>query len=399
MNDRVVRVVCILDTAAMGGTELYVTNLVRHLDARRFATTVVLSPSARDLPLGAALTRAGASVEYQVMPQSKRELWALSGLVRRLRSLSPQIVHVNLPFTLDNRYAFLAARLAACRVVVSTEHLAPASWVFQSPRARVVKRVLAALQTRIIAVSEDVRGRLISAAGIAASKIVTIHNGVELPDAATSTDRDGVRRELGVSPNTPLVGMVARIDLKQKRYDDFLAAARQVSVAVPDAHFLIVGDGEEQQRAVLKRIVQEAGLEDRVRFLGYRHDTGRIVAALDVFVLATSNEGFPFVTLEAMALGTPVVATDLAPLREQIVDGQSGYLVPPGNTNRLAEHVLTLLRDPVRARAMAARARRLVEQRFSAGAMAERTTALYFEMLARGRDTIPRAEPLQSKLP
>ncbi len=191
------------------------------------------------------------------------------------------------------------------------------------------------------------RERLIKDAGIAASKIVTIYNGVELPESAAPADRDGVRRELGVSPNTPLVGMVARIDLKQKRYEDFLAAARQVSVAVPDAHFLIVGDGEETQRAVLTRIVRETGLDDRVLFLGYRHDAGRIVGALDVFVLATANEGFPFVTLEAMALGTPVVATDLAQLREQIVDGQSGYLVPPGDTNRLAERMLTLLRDPV----------------------------------------------------
>jgi len=116
-----------LATAAMGGSELYLTTLVRHLDANRFAPTVALSPTARDLPLGAALARAGASVAYQVMPQRKGEWGALSGLVGRLRRLSPQIVHVVLPYTLDNRYAFLAARLAACRAVVSTEQLAPAS--------------------------------------------------------------------------------------------------------------------------------------------------------------------------------------------------------------------------------------------------------------------------------
>jgi len=399
MSDGAVRIAYMLDTAAMGGTELYLATLVRYLDANQFAPTVVLSPSARDLPLGAALATAGASVEYQVMPQSKGELSALSGLVGCLRRISPQIVHVVLPFTLDNRYAFVAARLAACRAVVSTEQLAPASWVFQSPRARIVKRVLAALQTRIIASSEHVRERLINEARIAASKLVTIYNGVELPDAAAPADRDGVRRELGLSSNTPLVGMVARIDLKQKRHEDFLAAARRVSVAVPDARFLIVGDGEETQRAVLTRIVRETGLDDRVFFLGHRHDAGRIIGALDVFVLATANEGFPFVTLEAMALGIPVVATDLAQLREQIVDGESGYLVPPGDTNRLAERVLTVLRDPVRARAAAARARRVVEQRFSAGAMAERTTALYVKMLARGRATIPGAEQLQSKMP
>jgi len=109
--------------------------------------------------------------------------------------------------------------------------------VFQSPRARIVKRALAALQARIIASSEHVRERLIKKAGLAASKSVTIYNGVELPAVVVPADRDDVRRELGVSPNTPLVGIVARIDLKQKRYEDFVAAAREVSVAVPDCTF------------------------------------------------------------------------------------------------------------------------------------------------------------------
>jgi len=390
--------VYVLDTAAMGGTEIYLATLVRHLDDRRITPAAVLSPGARDLPLGSMLEQAGAPVHYHAMPRDKRDVLALGGLVRLLRRLAPQVVHVVLPFTLDNRYAFLAARLAGCRVVVSTEQLAAEPWVFRSRRARVVKRVLAALQTCVIATSDDVRGRLIVGAGIAASKIVTIYNGIELP-TGVSADREGVRRELGLEPATPLVGMVARIDRKHKRYEDFLAAARRVVTIVPGAHFLIVGDGPAEQRVALERSARDLGLEPRLHFLGYRPDARRIIAALDVFVLATQNEGFPLVTLEAMALGTPVVATDLASLREQIVHGSSGYLVPLGDAHRMADSVVALLRDPARARAMSARARRRVEERFSAPQMAEQTQALYVEMLARGRAAAPQPVPLRSRMP
>jgi glycosyltransferase involved in cell wall biosynthesis len=393
----------VLDTAEMGGTETYLILLVRGLRARGVDVNVVLSPAARTIGLAEALGDAGGNVEFHRMPRDKADLATLWGLTRLLRTIGSHVVHVVLPFTLDNRYAFVAARLAGCGVVVSTEQLAAEPWVFRRRRARTVKRALAAFQHCIIAASDDVRGKLIAAAGLPPSKVVTIHNGVEIPPLPTDGVRASVRAELALSRGTPLVGMVARIDLKQKRHDEFLGAAQKISARAPETHFLIVGGGEPRDRDVLMRLAASAGLMPRVHFLGYRTDARRIIGALDAFVLATANEGFPFVTLEAMALAAPVVVTDLGPLREQISHGTSGWLVPAGQPSLLADAVLRILADPEAARRVGAQARRTVVERFSVGEMAARTDALYQWALAprvRARLLVPpRAERRSQRMP
>jgi glycosyltransferase involved in cell wall biosynthesis len=318
------------------------------------------------------------------MPQTKKDMGLFVALIGRLRRVAPAVVHIHLPFTLDNRWAFLAARLARTRVVVSTEQLAAEEWVFRSARARTLKRMLVALQDRLIATSDHVHARL-SAAGVPSAKIVTVYNPVEVPDQVPPETRPRVRRELGIDPDTPLVGMVARIDPKQKRYDAFLAAARRVAASVPAAQFLIVGDGPPQARTELEGMARTLGLASSVRFLGYRSDARDIVAALDVFVLASDNEGFPLVTLEAMAAEIPIVASDLPPLREQIADAQTGYLVPRGDVEALANRVTTLLQHRDHARALARRAREAV-RRFDVRAMAAHIQDIYDHELA-GRRT------------
>ncbi len=315
------------------------------------------------------------------MPRDKWDVGTLVSLARLLRRESPHIVHVHLPFTLSNRYAFIAARSAACPVLLSTEHSASQPWIFRSGHARLIKRLLVALQDSVIVVCDHVRDRLVADANVSPRKFVTVHNGVDVPGEASVHSADGVRHELGIDASTPLVGMVARFHAS-KRFDDFLKAAQRVSQDLPNAQFVVVGDGEQRYRQALQERVHELNLARRVHFLGFRNDATQVVAALDTLVLATDWEGFPMVTLEAMARETPVVATNLGGLREQILHGETGYLVPPRDVSALAEHVLALLRNPGRAREIACRARRRVEQLFGARQMAEKTQALYLRLIA-----------------
>ncbi len=198
-----VHVVHVLDTSAMGGTETTLVSLVRRLDRERFTPAVVLSPAAQHLSLGPMLEETGASVTFCPMPRNKWDGSALAGLTRRLRRLSPAVVHVHLPYTLANRHAFIAARAARCPVVVSTEQLAVQPSFFRTLRAVVTKQILVALQDAVIATSEYVRTRLIEAAHIPPQKVVTIYNAVDIPEDLPASSDDRIRLELGLDPGTP----------------------------------------------------------------------------------------------------------------------------------------------------------------------------------------------------
>lgn len=392
------RVVYVLDTNAMGGAEFHLLTLVRHLDRQQFEPNVILSPGAGDLPLGRMLEEAGVPVEFHAMPRDKWDVGILRDLIRVLRRSSPEIVHIHLPSPVSNWYAFIAARGAACPFLVSTEHVASEPWMFPNLRARLIKRFLVALQDSIIVPSDHVRERLVKNVHVSPRKFVTINHGIEIPNAVYKNSGAGVRLELGIDLHTPLVGMVARID-PVKRFGDFLAAAQRIAREIPTTHFLIVGDGNPHHRLALQRLAEQLGVEKRVHFLGFRDDALQIISDLDVLVLASDSESWGLVTLEAMARETPVVATDLGGTREQVVNGETGYLVPPRDITAIAEAVLALLRNLSQARVLAKQARRVAECRFGARRMAEETEALYLRLLAPKRLTTRQGrEPVAGRI-
>ena len=164
--------------------------------------------------------------------------------------------------------------------------------------------------------------------------------------------------------------------LKEQKGHRFLVeAAAKVLPGMPDAHVLLVGDGT--LRPALERQIAEAGLEGRVHLLGERRDVASLLLAADAFVLPSLWEGFSVALVEAMASGLPVIATAVSGTTQVLQDGVSGWLVAPGDAERLAGAMEMLLADPAEAsrRGRAARAR--VETGFSARAQAERYAALY----------------------
>jgi len=145
----------------------------------------------------------------------------------------------------------------------------------------------------------------------------------------------------------PLVGVVAQLK-PEKGLRTFLEAAAQASQLLPDVRFVVVGDGP--LRGQLEALAQRAGVDRRVRFLGFRSDARALVELLDVLVVPSLSEGTPLVVLEAMAAGIPVVASAVGGIPDQIRHEKEGLLVPPGDSAALADALIGLLRDPARAR-------------------------------------------------
>jgi glycosyltransferase involved in cell wall biosynthesis len=231
---------------------------------------------------------------------------------------------------------------------------------------------------RIVAVSEARRVAL-QARGCASERLVTIHNGVEMP-GVKPVDVGEVRRELGLREDRPTIAVVGRLS-PEKGQRDFVDAMALIASIVPPVQALIVGDGPEEGR--LRAQVAALGLRAAIRFTGYRPEMDRIYAAIDLLVLPSLSEGLPNVVLEAMAHGQPVVATRVGGVPEVIEDGTSGVLVEPGAARALAGAVVTLLRNPGLRAAMGRAARERVERSFSVGARAKRILAMYGEVLQR----------------
>jgi glycosyltransferase involved in cell wall biosynthesis len=193
-----------------------------------------------------------------------------------------------------------------------------------------------------------------------------------------------VRTALGAGASSRLVGCVGRL-VPDKGQDDLLRAAVTILRRRPDTLFLLVGTGTSEP--MLRRLAAELGITAAVRFLGFRDDVPAITAALDVAVLPSVDcDASPAVLKEALACGVPAVATDIGGAAEILRDGETGIVVPPRDPDRLAAAILSLLDDPIRARAMGRLGSADVASRFTPDRLAEETLAVYRAVLAHGAD-------------
>jgi len=385
---RVMRVIARLN---IGGPAIHTILLTAGLDPTRFESTLVTGVEAayegNMLDLAA---RKG--VQPLVIPELGREIsplgdWVtLIKLYRLFRDWRPHIVHTHTAKA--GTVGRLAARLARVPVVVHTFHGHVFHDYFGPVRTRAfigIERFLASLSDRIVAVSEGQR-RELAAYGVARlDRIAVVPLGFELDELLKCESLRGqLRRELGISEGTPLVGIVARLTaIKNHRL--FLDAARLVVGAGQEAVFLVVGDGE--LRAELEAYVAELGLAERVIFAGWRRDLPRIYADLDVVALSSLNEGTPVSLIEAMAAARPVVATRVGGVPDVVFDKESGYLVQSKDTEGLARGILDLLRAPDRARAMGLAGRAAVHPKYASETLLANVEKLYLELL-KGRNLV-----------
>src|SRR5579884_1328326 len=298
--------------------------------------------------------------------RSRHDLRALSPYVRALRR--GQYDLINTHYSVDYLIPALAARRVGQRNVVLTRHVVR-PW-------RGLKRYLygAALYDHILAVSDAVRNALL-AGGIAPARVTRVHGAVPIPDREIAPAR--LREELNLPAETALIGIVSRI-APEKGHRYLLQAMRAVD---PRAVCLVVGEGPD--RAAVEAAVRENGLQERVRFLGWRGDREAVMAALDVVVQPSlGEEACSEAILEGMALGRPMVVTESGGNAELVAHGESGLVVPKRDAAVLAAALDVLVRDPdLRAR-MGAAGRQRQQERFSLQAMARGTEQVYCRLLA-----------------
>jgi glycosyltransferase involved in cell wall biosynthesis len=229
-----------------------------------------------------------------------------------------------------------------------------------------LNRSLTPITDAFIAVAPSHGRYLIEREGCPAEKAVVIPNGVDTARFAPSRDAAAVRRKLGIAVDAPVAGIVAALR-PEKNHELFLRMASRIVRKLPAARFLIIGDGP--CRGDLERRCSELCLMENVLFLGSRDDVPKLLAVMDVFVLTSHIEANPISILEAMSVGLPVVSTNVGSIHEAVRDGETGYLIPAGDSAQLAERVLSLLADAQKRTAMGAAARASVIERWSIESM------------------------------
>ena len=322
-------------------------------------------------------------------------------LVRFIREKEIDVVHTHCFYT--NIFGMTGAFLARVPARVTSKGETDG---FRTPMQKRAERLAFRLAHRVIANCHVVENQLISE-GVSPAKIVQHYNGLDMERLKVQSgfQREEALAAFSLPQDRRYVSIVANLHNPVKDHPVFLRAAALVRGKVPDAAFAIAGEGELMPG--LRELAKQLGIQNDVFFIGRCDNVANLLFASDVGVLSSKAEGFANAILEYMAAGLPVVATDVGGAREAIAEDKTGYVVPSGDAEMMAERIIDLLNSPERASAMGGRGKLIVAEKFSCDRHLQNTLELYDELLARpqrdqfesGTGVPPVNQPRKMRLP
>lgn len=363
------KILHLIETSGPGGAEKVLLSLVDRLEKGSYQSIACLL---KEGWLHAQLERRGVKTFIQPLGAGFDIKW-LTKFIPFLRREKVDLMHAH-EFAM-NAYGSIASALTGIPIV-TTVHAKGYYW--KNLRRRVAYRFVSK-QSKMIAVSNDVAQFLCKSVGISNDNVQTIYNGIETGVFRSNQEvRDQTRRELKITGEQLVIGAIGNLyPIKGHTY--LVQAAATISKEIPNAVVLIAGRGQLLEKLQIE--ASQLGVEERIKFLGYREDVPALLQAVDIFVLPSLSEGLPLSALEAMAAGKPVVATQVGGIPEVVINGETGFLVAAENDGALAEKLICLLKDPCLAQQLGASGIQRVEERFTLDRMVEKYEEIYGEAL------------------
>ncbi|HNX48626.1 MAG TPA: glycosyltransferase family 4 protein [Thermoanaerobaculaceae bacterium] len=375
-----VRVMHVITMLELGGAQQNTLDTCARLDRERFVVGLACADDGELLPEARRL----GDVRLHELPSLRREVrpWldarAVGELRRAIREFAPEIVHTH------SSKAGILGRLAAHRervpVVVHSIH----GWGFGPHQAAPLRaafltaeRLASRWTTAFIAVSRENLEQGLRLGLFGREQVSLIRSGIDLRAFRQPTGGGRVRAELGIPDEAPLVVQVSCLKA-QKAPERFVALAAALAPRFPEAHFLLVGDGELRGQIEAQR--RAAGLAARLHLPGWRRDIPAVLDAATVVTLTSRFEGLPRAIVEALAAGKPVAAMAVDGVLEILQDGVNGFAVPPGDTGGLVDRVAELLASPGRRAELASHAGEGLDD-FDRELMVHQQEALYGRLL------------------
>ena len=370
----------VFDNMEFGGGERVFAQIINRLSVKKYKIMVAC------LPTGTFIEKIEGS-GTQIISVDMRNRFN-PGVILQLSSLikKEKVDIVHSQGARADFFARMAAKLAGAPNVVSTVPM-PVEGFDVSPIRKIVYKIFNRFSERFVdrfmVVSGALEKMMIERHRIEPQRVVKIYNGIEKDDFCITDDeiackRVGFRNNSGFGGGIPIIGVIGRL-VWQKGFEYFIEAIPEVLEEFKAARFVLVGGGELEGELKLKS--KRLKLENKIFFTGFRHDIKDILASVDIFVMPSLLEGLPVVLLEAMAMGKPIIATDIDGINEVLENGKTGLLIPPKSPEALSEAIVNLLSHRDHAYQMGINARRVVEKRFGVDIMVEKVEEVYEELL------------------
>lgn len=370
----------ILEHVGLGGGETSFVYFLKALNRARYRPVVMLPLPG---PLSERVQGLGVTVELLAFPRRLLPIgwWKAPWLIGRLYRLCKRYGIACIHTHSFNALWYL--------VPVSFLTRIPIVWTCHGwwPARRLTGWLINRAVTRVIAVSQYVMDKLLREGHVESDRICLIHLGVDV-EAFSGRGWTDLRRAFGFPDGTFVVGMIARYQWI-KGHDRFVRAAAAVRRHLDHCKFVMAGANvfgspeDERYRATVEQLIRQLGLQDDMVVTGFRTDIPELLGSLDVLVVPSHMETFSMVVVEAMARGTPVVASEVGGIRDLIEHKKEGLLVPASEPEAVAEAILRVARDPDGARRMASAAYAKASKQFHIKLHANRIEALYEQLLAR----------------
>lgn len=370
------RVLHLITSFDIGGTERQAVELLNRLDEERF--DVRLAVLGWRGPL-----RDQIAARFPSAPEFPLTSFYNTNAVKQLLRLREMMIEERIAVLhAHDFYAGVlgatAARLSGTKVIAAQRHLRLSDRRLHDWGTRYIHK----LAHRVLVNAEGIRDHILEMGSAGPEKIVVIHNGLNAPADVRSLRerrREALLAELGLGAGTKIIGSVAGLKpVKGHRY--LLEAAARVMKTDTRVHLVLVGEGE--LRDEISAQAAHLGIGARTHLLGHREDSAQLAAAFDLAVLASLHEGLPNAVMEAMAVGSPVVATAVGGVLELIEDGETGYLVPPANARAMARRIEFALSHGDQSDLIAMRGRRFIIEGFGMERMVAAVERLYDEVIA-----------------
>jgi glycosyltransferase involved in cell wall biosynthesis len=368
--------VCLLaDELPLGGAESLQLTVLSGLDRSRFRAQAICL---REPGLMASRFEAAGVPVTVLGRRGRRHLTTVPVLARELRRRGTDVLLMT-PHDATMALGPFAGRLGACANVLGLHQIGGKQIGIPSFPHRSVE--LMRLIDVLVLLTDAQHDYLVAEEGFGRrwwrrTRVAVIPNGIEIPEPPGPDDARDARRDLGVAPNAPTVGIVAALRA-EKDHETLLRAIAHLAPARPDLRLVMIGSGDRED--ALRAETARLGLDEQVVFAGFRPDATRLLAGLDVVALVSVQETFPVSVLEAMAACRPVVMTRCEGVPEVVVDGVTGYMVDSGDDSALAERLGRLLDDPALSAQMGAAGRARAAKQFPIG----HTIARYEELFTR----------------